>query len=240
MSVHTEVPSLSRGLPVAYKRVRLWQWPLRIMHWIVVLSVAALIVTGFYIGTPYFMSEGQAADHFVMARMRFTHFVAAGVLVATAIVRVYWLFAGNKFERWDALLPHTRADWKNLWLILKKYMFIEPAKAPHYLGHNPIQEISYTTMYAVAVVQILTGFYMYSLSNPGGLLFNAFGWVGIVVGGAQVARLLHHVLTWTWLIFIPIHLYLTLRADVVHQESRISSMIGGGRYVRADLDFVDD
>ena len=240
MNVRVARPSLSRDLAVEYKRVHLWNWPVRAMHWIAAACIVVLAATGFYIGGPYFLTSGEGSDHFLMGTVRFTHFVAAGVLVATAVVRIYWLFAGNKFERWDALFPHSREDWKNLWLILKKYLFIDPWRAPHYLGHNPLQEISYTTIYTVGLIQILTGFYMYGLADPGGFFYTAFGWVGTVAGGTQVARLIHHVLTWAWFIFIPVHVYLTVRADVVQRESRISSMVSGGRYVRADLDFVDD
>lgn len=232
--------SLSRNLPVEYKRVQLWGWPVRAMHWTAAACLVVLVATGFYIGSPYFLTGGEGSDHFLMGRVRFVHFAAAGVLVATAIVRIYWLFAGNRFERWRALVPHTREDARNLWLVLKKYLFIDPLRAPHYLGHNPLQAIAYTALYAVAVVQVSTGFYLYGLSDPGGFFFRAFGWVGPVLGGAQIARFVHHVLTWAWFVFVPLHVYLTVRADVVHRESRISSMVSGGRYVRADLEFIDD
>ena len=46
--------------------------------------------------------------------MRLVHFAAAAVLVATAIVRMYWLLAGNRFERWRALFPVRPRDWGNL------------------------------------------------------------------------------------------------------------------------------
>jgi Ni/Fe-hydrogenase b-type cytochrome subunit len=188
------------------------------MHWVSVACIVVLAVTGFYIGRPYFFTGGEPSDHFLMGRFRFVHFVAAGVLVATALLRVYWLFIGNKFERWDALFPVRREDWRNMRLVLKRYLFIDPWRAPHYLGHNPLQQITYLFVYLVAIVQILTGFYMDGLADPGGFFFTWFAWVGTFLGGAQV----------------------TLRADVVHQESRISSMVGGGRYVRADIQFVDD
>jgi Ni/Fe-hydrogenase b-type cytochrome subunit len=232
--------SLSGSLPIQYKRVYLWHWATRSMHWVSVTCIVVLAVTGFYIGRPYFLTTGEPADHFLMGRFRFVHFVAAGLFVATAMLRVYWLFVGNKFERWDALFPVRREDWTNMWLVVKRYLFIDPWRAPHYLGHNPLQQITYLAVYLVAVVQIFTGFFMYGLADPGGFFFTWFAWVGALFGGAQNARFLHHVLTWVWAIFLPVHLYLTVRADVVHQESRISSMVGGGRYVRADIDFVDD
>ena len=242
MSAPTAAPqeSLSREGSAQYKRVYLWHWPIRGMHWIAAACIVTLILTGFYIGGPYFMTQGSATDHFLMGRVRFIHFTAAGVLVATAILRFYWLFAGNKFERWRALFPFRREDWGNMWRVIRAYMFVKPEEAPHYMGHNPIQQISYTAIYGLAFVQVLTGFYLYSLADPGGLFFTWFAWVGSLLGGAQVARFVHHVVTWFWLIFLPVHIYLTIRADVLHRESRVSSIISGERYVRADVEFVDD
>ncbi|HSH74234.1 MAG TPA: Ni/Fe-hydrogenase, b-type cytochrome subunit [Longimicrobiales bacterium] len=243
MSTATVEPpeeSLSHDAPVSHKQVYLWHWPVRGMHWIAAACIVTLIVTGFYIGRPYFYTSGSATDHFLMGRIRFIHFSAAAVLVATAILRTYWLFVGNRFERWRALLPVGKRSWINLSRVLKAYLFIEPEKAPRYLGHNPVQQLSYTLLYGVALTQLLTGFYMYGLSNPGGFFFILFGWIGPFLGGAQVARFVHHVLTWFWLIFLPLHVYLTIRGDVVHGESRVSSIVSGNRYVRADVDFVDD
>jgi Ni/Fe-hydrogenase 1 B-type cytochrome subunit len=199
-----------------------------------------LALTGFYIGKPYFFTSGSASEHFLMGRVRFIHFTAAGVLVATAILRAYWLFAGNKFERWKALFPVRKTDWVNMGRVVRSYLFVKPHEAPQYLGHNPVQQLSYTGIYVLGLLQVLTGFYMYGLSNPGGLFFNAFGWVGALLGGAQVARFVHHTLTWFWLIFLPVHVYLAVRADVLHKESTISSIISGQRTVRADVEFVDD
>ena len=47
---------------------------------------------------------------------------------------------------------------------------IEPEQAPHYIGHNPLQQLSYTVIYVVAVVMVVTGFAMYGQANPGGVL----------------------------------------------------------------------
>lgn len=232
--------SLRSGAPVEYQSVRLWHWPVRAMHWVAALCVVVLVVTGFYIGAPYFMTSGAASDHFLMGTVRFVHFAAAGVLVATGIVRFYWLFVGNRYERWKALFPVTKADWVNMGRIVKKYLFMRVEKPPHYLGHNPLQQIFYTGIYGLAALQVVTGFYLYGLYDTGGFFFAAFGWVGPVLGGAQVARFLHHVLTWFWIIFLPIHVYLTIRADVLHNEARVTSMISGDRFVRADVDFVDE
>jgi Ni/Fe-hydrogenase 1 B-type cytochrome subunit len=185
-----------------YRSVYLWHWPLRAMHWFAGGCIAILCVTGLYIGRPYFMTSGEASDHYLMGWVRFIHFSAAGILVATAIVRTYWLFKGNRYERWGA-------------------------------------QLSYTLVYLVALIQVFTGFAMYGLATPGGFFASAFGWVSPLLGGNQEVRFIHHVMTWYFVILFPVHVYLSLRADLVHREARVSSIVSGFRFVRNDVDFID-
>ncbi len=223
-----------------YRSVYVWHWPIRAMHWLAALSILVLAVTGLYIGRPYFMTGGQASDHFLMGWMRFIHFAAAGVLVATAIVRIYWLFRGNRFERLTALFPVRPRDWKHMLQQVRFYLLIRPEDAPHYLGHNPLQQLSYTGIYLVAGIMVVTGFALYGLHDPGGFFYTTFGWVSGVLGGWQVVRFVHHVFTWVFLIFLPIHVYLAIRADVTEREGSLSAIVSGYRFVRSDVDFVDE
>lgn len=234
----TRLPRIEGG---PYRWVYLWGLPLRSMHWVAAASLVVLVVTGLFIGRPYFMvGTTGGATPFTMGWMRFLHLASAGILIATGIIRVYWLLMGNRYERWNALLPWHPKDWKNALKVLHKYLFIYPERSPHYLGHNPLQQISYTAIYLMVVIQVVTGFAMYGLSNPDGFFFSAFGWVGPLLGGIQVVRLVHHALTWVFLAFIPVHVYLTIRADALHREGRVSSMVSGGRFVRDDLEYVDE
>ena len=223
-----------------YKWVYLWRWPLRLTHWISALTVTVLIVTGFYIGAPYFTTWGEASSHFLMGWARFLHFAAAALIVAAAILRVYWLFAGNKWARWNALLPVRAKNWRNLWKMVKHYLLIRQESMPHYLGHHPLQQLSYTAIYLVVIVQIVTGFAMYGLSNPGGLFHTMFSWVGPLFGGIQNARFAHHALTWILITFIPLHIYFAFRTDVLDREGEMSSIFSGGRFVRSDIRFEDE
>jgi len=222
-----------------YHWVYLWGAPLRAMHWIAVLCIVTLVVTGLYIGKPYFMTSGEASAHYLMGTVRFLHFAAAAILFATAIIRGYWLFAGNKFERLAALFPVRPRDWVNMLKQVKLYLMIQPEKAPHYLGHNPLQQLSYTFVYLLAAFMVVSGFAMYGQSNPGGFFFRAFGWIGPLFGGMQVVRFLHHVCTWLFLVFIPIHIYLAIRADLLSRTGVISSIVSGGRFVPSDEKFID-
>ncbi len=223
-----------------YRWVYLWEWPIRAMHWTAVLAVLVLVVTGLFIGKPYFMTTGEASAHYMMGWVRFIHFAAAAVLVMTAIVRAYWLFMGNRYERLVALFPVRPRDWVNLLRMIKFYLMIKPEKAPRYLGHNPLQQLSYTAIYLVAALMVVTGFALYGQSNPDGLIYSLTNWIGPLFGGMPVVRFVHHVLTWAFVIFIPIHVYLAIRADHLERTGVISSIISGGRFVPSDHDFVDE
>ena len=48
-----------------YKRVYVWQLPVRIFHWLNALSIAVLAITGFIIADPpAFLSNAEAWDTF--------------------------------------------------------------------------------------------------------------------------------------------------------------------------------
>jgi Ni/Fe-hydrogenase 1 B-type cytochrome subunit len=232
------------GRPLSRERgnftwVYVWGAPLRAMHWVAALCLVTLIVTGFYIGRPYFMTSGEASSHFLMGRVRFIHFLAAAVLVMTGIVRAYWLIAGNRFERFPALFPVTPRNLKRTARTLTSYVTLRPEKDPAMVGHEPLQQYAYTLLYLMTVVMVVTGFTMYGQSNPGGLIFRLFSWVPPLLGGLQHVRVVHHVLTWGFIIFVLIHVYFVLRSDYLDRIGRVSSMITGGRYVSTDEKYDD-
>ena len=236
----TRIPEAVAQATPEYRWVYLWRWPLRLTHWVSAVTIVVLIVTGFYIGRPYFSTWGEPSSHFLMGWARFLHFTAAAIIVGAAILRIYWLFAGNKWAKWNALLPVRGRDWSNLIRMVKHYLLVHQERMPHYLGHHPLQQLSYTTIYAIVTIQVFTGFGLYGVSNPGGFIHTVFGWVPGIFGGLQYTRFIHHTLTWVLVTFIPLHVYLAFRADVVDQEGEMSSIFSGGRFVRADVKFEDE
>jgi Ni/Fe-hydrogenase 1 B-type cytochrome subunit len=87
---------------------------------------------------------------------------------------------------------------------------------------------------------VVTGFTLYGQSNPGGVFYTLTNWLAPLFGGLQRVRFVHHVAAWAFLIFIPIHVYLALRADVMERSGTISSIFSGGRFVRSDHTYVDE
>ena len=122
---------------------------------------------------------------------------------------------------------------------LNAYATFRPEKEANMVGHEPLQQLAYTSLYILVVIMVVTGFAMYGQSNPGGLIFRMFAWVPPLFGGLQYVRLTHHVITWLFIVFALIHVYFTLRSDYVDRVGRVSSMITGGRYVSTDETYED-
>jgi len=225
--------------PWAFHYVPVWDWQLRALHWLAVLLIIVLSITGILIGSVRLVYSGTNGDSFYFGYLRLIHFGAAWLLLSTALIRIAGLFlASNKYQRWDALFPVKPRDLKNLFVVMQNYLFCRFERGPHYIGHNPLQQVAYTAIYGVGMVAFLTGFALYALYAPDHWLFHYLIWFDSLVG-VQYIRLVHLLVMWVFLAFIPIHVYLAIRADTVEREGAISSIISGGRWCRKGTKFED-
>lgn len=232
-------PSRRIEEPGAFRYVPVWDWQLRILHWLAVLLIIVLSITGILMGGGRVAYAGTGGDAFFLSYLRFVHFSAAWLFLATAIIRIAGLLlASNKYQRWDALFPVKIRDLKNLFVVMQNYLFCRFERGPHYIGHNPLQQVAYTAIYGVGMAALLTGFALYALYAPDHWLFHYLIWFDRLVG-VQYMRLAHLLLMWVFLAFIPIHVYLAIRADTVEREGAISSIISGGRWCRKGTKFED-
>ena len=67
-------PSTPAAAPI-FKRVYVWELPVRISHWTNVACVPILFATGLYIANPQLSPNGEAYQHF------FFHYTATPLLV---------------------------------------------------------------------------------------------------------------------------------------------------------------
>src|ERR1700741_4080501 len=101
--------------------VYVWEWPVRIAHWMMVLSLVVLSVTGFYMHHPFVVATSPRA--WVMGTMRFVHEVFGFVLIAVVVLRLYWFFAGNQWARWRAWVPLKREQWRSMYSMVLYYTY---------------------------------------------------------------------------------------------------------------------
>lgn len=90
--------------------VYIWQWPIRIAHWMIALSLVVLTVTGFYMHRLFWVATSPR--DWVMGTARFVHELFGFILIAVLILRFYWFFAGNRWAHWRAWVPLNRGNGK--------------------------------------------------------------------------------------------------------------------------------
>lgn len=80
------------------------------------------------------------------------------------------------------------------------YMLLKPSHAPFL--RNPLARMSYAGLYVMVLVEILTGFAMYYMTEPSNIGGVLFGWVNVVLGGEMVTHWVHHIVAWL-IILLP-------------------------------------
>ena len=64
----------------------------------------------------------------------------------------------------------------------------------------------------IFLLQVVTGFALWGLYDSQGWFWGLFQGLNHLMGTQQV-RLLHYVIMWIVILFVPLHVYLSIRAD---------------------------
>jgi Ni/Fe-hydrogenase 1 B-type cytochrome subunit len=177
--------------------------PFVITHWINLIAMILLIISGFYIHFPFvgaFMSVARGV-----------HVFAGIVLILNCIIRVILAFilksapaGGTRELELDVKSFFPQKDNRHqLGAWIKYYLFL---KKDHPLGakFGVPQKICY---FAIPFLILIMGFTGLCIWAP---TMNAAPFASFtdLVGGLMVIRIIHYFLMWVFIIFILIHAYL--------------------------------
>ena len=222
--------------PKYQKATYVFEAPVRLWHWLHALSIGVLCVTGYFIANPLPSLGGEASSHFLMGYLRMIHFIAGYVFTIAFAVRIYWAFVGNKYSRELFVVPIWKgAWWKGLLHEIKYYTFLT-RKSHKVMGHNPLAQMAmWFFNVLLTLFLIFTGFALYAEGLGEGSWADAwFGWVIPALDGSQNTKMLHLLSMWVMLVFVVIHIYMAIRADIMDRESSVSTIMGGWRMFKDD------
>lgn len=227
-----------------FKRVLVWELPVRIFHWLNALCITVLAITGFIIADPpALMSTAEAVDSYWFGTVRMIHFSTAYVFLLNAIARIYWAFRGNYYSNWRAFIPLTKKQRDNIKHVLKIDVLLQNEEKEVLknisVGHNSLAAISYIILFILALIQIFTGFGLYAPTSSWWLP-KLFSWVPAFLGDEMTTRFVHHLSTWLFIIFTLIHVYLVFYHDWLEGRGESSAMISGYKFVRKERLKNDD
>ncbi len=168
--------------------------PERIVHWLMAISVILLILTGLNIRYPGII---PALD---MNGSRYIHFVSMYVLIFSWIFHIYHTL---RMERQGEVFSWQ--DIKQLPGTIKYYLFLTDVH-PVYIKYNPLQKLAYNVVWLLILVQVVTGLVLYWPHTFMGL--------ADMFGGLMAVRILHDFMTYVFISFLLVHVYLILTEDI--------------------------
>ncbi|MDD4601321.1 putative Ni/Fe-hydrogenase 1 B-type cytochrome subunit [bioreactor metagenome] len=224
------------------RRVYVFSPFLRLFHWIMVISIVVLFVTGLYIGNPAFLgTQGIEATYaveslFSMATIRYLHFATAYIFVASFIMRIYGMIA----FKGDRLFPRpwTFEYWLGTVDVALHYAFITPNHRPYIRNH--MARAGYASVYVMILLEVITGFAMYYMIDPNRFGATLFSWINHLLINEYYVHLIHHYIAWFIVLFAIVHMYMAVRSDMMEKGGEISSMFSGVKFVEADPDDIGD
>ncbi len=226
-------PRMRMGPAIA---VYVWQYPLRLVHWGIVISIGVLSFTGYYIHNPFII--GQLQYPFLMGWFRFVHMAFGMAFMAFFLLRLYLFFAGDRWVRWRALVPLKGSQWKEMFEVMKFYFFIRPTPVSK-VGHNAAAAASYIGIYALVLVEIVTGLVMYNWLRHTALLGFLVGWVPGLIN-IQNLRLIHYFLMYVFIAFGILHVHLCLVVSSAEKRGLMDSIFTGYKIIPVDELGEDD
>ena len=207
------------------------------LHWVIVTAMITLCLTGLYIGYPRLLvGTGEASEAFVMAKVRFYHFIAASGLLVSLLLRLYHSFSPTTRHDINEILPtpsNIVAAYR-----LTHYYITGKGEHYHYRYLNPLGGVSVFFIICFFALATVTGFTLYS-EQANQITWGWMLWfpnmVVSLAGGMNNVRLAHHFVMYILITMVVIHIYMKLMVDIYFKEADIASIIAGYKVFHKDV-----
>jgi Ni/Fe-hydrogenase 1 B-type cytochrome subunit len=211
--------------------VYVWQMPVRLAHWGLVIALVVLTITGSYMHDPYLVAHGERA--WFMGWMRFIHELSGFFLIGIFVPRAYWFFAGNRWAQWRAWLPLTARQRTSFKSMVAYYGF-RRRKPLEEIGHNSLAALAYICVFGLVAVEFLTGLVLFSVVEGGPVLRFLVGWIPRLID-IQWIRSVHFLGMFIFVGFFIHHVYSAVLVGIAEKNGEIESIFTGWKFVPRHL-----
>ncbi len=126
--------------PDGQGRIRVWDLPIRLFHWLLAACMVAAFVSA--------QSGGYTAQR--------VHYLCGYAVLVLVGFRVSWGFAGSRYARFTQFVRGPATTLRYALGLLGKS---DTADAPGYPGHNPLGALSVLALLAACGVQAVSGLF---------------------------------------------------------------------------------
>ena len=227
------------------KEVKRMTGTMRIVHWLNVICMVVAVITGLYIGHPYYQSfiADPAVDKYVMAWNRWGHFMVAIIFDVTAVL-IGYLYFFSRFEKpYKKLIP-TIKNIVEFWEVFLNLITFNRRKNFDSSHSDSYNIVFFTIFHLLLVFMLLSGLQLYvhglasGISSIGAwwpaMLHLATDWTLQVFGGNMGVRIAHHTSMYLILVWVMCHIYYQIWRTIFWKEGDIAIVIGGSKFVREE------
>jgi Ni,Fe-hydrogenase I cytochrome b subunit len=127
-----------------------WDSVVRLFHWVNALSILGLIALGAVI----LNSKALGVTNDGKTLLKTIHVYIGYIFVVNLIWRVIWGFMGNRYARWNAILPIGYQYHKQLQAFK---IALKHKKTTVFMGHNPFARWMVTFMFLLLSIMAASG-----------------------------------------------------------------------------------
>ncbi len=229
---------------MGYKPIKRMSLFMRLNHWVVALSMVAAVITGLYIGHPYYQTliAEPAVNKYVMAWNRWFHLMAAIIFDVSSIVVAYLYFFSRLEKPYKKLLP-TSENIREFFAVLRNLLTFNRKKDFDTTHADSFNTVFFLIFHLLLVWMLLTGLQLYvhglasGMSSIGAwwpaLLHWATDWTVTVTGGTYMdVRMAHHATMYAIIAWSMLHIYYQVWRTIFWREGDINIVFGGEKFVK--------
>ena len=229
-----------------YKKIERMTTFMRINHWVIAICMVAAVVTGLYIGHPYYQSfiAEPALNKWVMAWNRWVHFMVAIIFDVSSIVIAYLYFFSRFEKSYKKIIPTGKNISEFMAVVINLLTFnrVKKFDSSHSDSFNTVY---FTIFHLLLAWMLFTGLQLYvhglesGISSIGSwwpsMLHLVTDWTVSATGGTYMdVRISHHTTMYIIIIWVMFHIYYQVWRTIFWQEGDISIAFGGSKYVKKD------
>jgi cytochrome b len=186
--------------------VDVWDWPIRLVHWLLVVLIATSWITS--------QVGGNAMTY---------HMWSGYSILSLVVFRIVWGFVGSGHARFGSFVKGPGA-------VMRYATGLMGTQHPRFLGHNPLGGWSVVLMLAAVTVQATTGLFANDeIFTEGPLASRVSG------DTSSLLTTIHRYNVYVLLALIGLHLAAILFYLLVKRENLIGAMFTGRKYVEAGM-----
>ena len=166
--------------------------PERLMHWIHLISILFLIITGFFIRYKLFEP--------FLELWRRHHYCFMILILINLIARIIYAFVGKTKTYRDFAIG--KKDIINTPQVIQYYLFLKD-RYEHVAKYASLQKLTYNFFWIFLIVQGMTGM---AILAPEAFL----SWISLPIDSSVLLmRVIHMGITWFYILATTIHMYLS-------------------------------